>query len=561
MKRITAVIAAINSKYIHSSLAPWYLLAGIERYCTGGVTAAVVEGTVNEAVSTVAARIVDSQPDVVGLGCYIWNIAFIKRLLQVIREALPDAVIMLGGPEVSHNAGEVLRGEPLIDYVLSGEGERPFALLLDALADGVSPDTVPGLSFRRGGDITVSPPYFSNEDPPDPYSEAYLSALGGRIAYLETSRGCPFSCAFCLSGREGGIRYFDLNRAKRDLLLLAGSGALTVKLVDRTFNANKARARALFRFILDNYGASIPPGVRFHFELAGDLLDDETLALLEPAPRGLFQLEIGLQSFNAETLAAVRRRTDVIRLKENIKRLVSFGNLHTHIDLIAGLPYEDMASFERSFNTAYGLRPHMLQLGFLKLLHGAPMREEPLTYPCRYSPDPPYAVISTPWLMEAELSRLRHAEDALERLYNSGRFRRTLNYVLEKTGMKPLMLFLSAGEFLAAREVRLMALDDFTALMLGFFGALPGVDGSALRDAMACDRLTTAAGRLPPALRVPDGRLKQVMTAVNTAEKTRLQSGVRRSLALLAAENAAVWVDYTERDPVTGEYRLNRADL
>ena len=557
-----AVIAAVNSKYIHASLAPWYLLAGVEAYCSRPVTAAVAEGTVNEEPSAVAARIVERTPDVIGLGCYIWNIAFIKKLLPELKKALPDAVLVLGGPEAGYNAANLLRGEPLVDYVLSGEGELPLALLLDALADGSSPDGIPGLSFRSGGGIVASPPYFAASDPPDPYTAAYFEALGGRIAYLETSRGCPFSCAFCLSGREGGVRYFDLDRAKADLLRLANSGTQTVKLVDRTFNADRARARALFRFVICNYASAIPAGVRFHFEVAGDLLDEETLALLETAPKGLLQLEIGLQSFNETTLAAVRRKTDVERLRENIARLVALGTIHIHIDLIAGLPYEDMASFEKSFDTAYALRPHMLQLGFLKLLHGAPMREEPESYPCLFSPEPPYEVLSTPWLTEAELTGLRGAEAALDRLYNSGRFRRTLDYVLEKTGLSPLRLFLSTGDFLAEREVRRMALDDFTALMLGWLSALPGVDGAALRDAMVCDNLASVAGGvLPAALRRRDGRLKAVKIRLGGGSGTRSVKGVRRGVALLASEDTAVWVDYSDPDPVTGEYRLNKAPV
>ena len=247
MKRITAAIAALNSKYIHSALAPWYLLAGVAAYCGQNVSASVVEGTVNEELTAVAARIINKNPDVVGLGCYIWNIAFIRKLLPVIKDALPDAVVVLGGPEVSYSAGNILREEPLVNYVLSGEGEKPFAFLLNALANGASPDNIPGLCFRRGGDIVISPPCSSDEDPPHPYSAAYLAALGGRIAYLETSRDCPFSCAFCLSGREGSVRYFDIDRAKKDLLLLAGSGTQTVKLVDRTFNANRARSAGDFR--------------------------------------------------------------------------------------------------------------------------------------------------------------------------------------------------------------------------------------------------------------------------------------------------------------------------
>jgi radical SAM superfamily enzyme YgiQ (UPF0313 family) len=419
---------------------------------------------------------------------------------------------------------------------------------------------ISGVCFRLNGGIAVSPPHISADDPPDPYTDAYVKALNGRIAYLETSRGCSFSCAFCLSGREGRVRYFNMERAKNDLLRLSNSGTQTVKLVDRTFNADKKRALELFRFILDNDETAIPKGVRFHFELAGDLLDGETLALLSTAPKGLFQFEIGLQSFNEKTLEAVRRKTDAARLKENISRLISFGNIHIHIDLIAGLPFEDMERFERSFNTAYALSPHTLQLGFLKLLHGAAMRERPEEYPCEYAPVPPYRVLSTPWLTPDELRRLQAAEDALERLYNSGRFRRTLQYVLSQSGLTPFAFFMSAGAALEENAPDRESLDDYTARIFDYFGALGGVDRARLRDIMVCDRLATnSTGRLPQVLNRPDARIKAVLTAVN-AERP-IKKGVKRGFALLHAENAAVWADYTEKDLVTGEYALHKVPL
>lgn len=559
------VICMLNSKYIHSSLAPWYLLAGIEAYGGGGVSAEVVEGTINEDVAGVAERIIEKNPAAVGFCCYIWNIGFVRKLLPVIKNTLPDAVIVLGGPEVSYNAADVLRDEPLADYILSGEGEQPFALLMGALRSGGDVADVPGLCYRRDGIPVAAPPYCSSEDPPNPYTEAYFKALNGRIAYLETSRGCPFSCAFCLSGRQqpafgagGAVRFFDLERTRRDILLLAASGTRTVKLVDRTFNAARGRAQVLFRFIIENYGKAIPQGVRFHFEIAGDLLDDETLALLKTAPKGALQFEIGLQSFNPKALEAVSRRTDISLLKSNIEKLVALGNLHIHIDLIAGLPYENFESFAGSFNTAYALSPHMLQLGFLKLLHGSAMREKPDAFPCGFSHDPPYEVTETPWLSAPELRRLHEAEDALERLYNSGRFRRTLAYILERTGLAPFDLFLQAGGFLAGHSARRISLDNFTALMLELFGAMNGVDKAALRDHMVCDRLASiSGGKLPEILKIPDARLKTMMTAVNTAPETRLKKGVQRGFALLYAEAAAVYADYTEKDPVTGEYALN----
>jgi radical SAM superfamily enzyme YgiQ (UPF0313 family) len=556
---MNVLLCMLNSKYIHSSLAPWYLLAGIEAYGHESISAEVIEGTVNMTLQDAADKLIAKNPSVIGFCCYIWNIAYIKKLLLIIKNALPEVVIILGGPEVSFNAGEVLNSEPLADYIISGEGEMPLALLLDALKTGHSAADIPGVCYRANGEPVAALPYCPAEAPPNPYTKAYFETLSGRIAYLETSRGCPFSCAFCLSGRIGGVRFFDVERAKRDIVLLANSGTQTVKFVDRTFNVNKKRAQEIFSFIIDSYGQAIPKGICFHFELAGDLLDDETLALISKAPAGAMQFEIGLQSFNPKTLDSINRKTDIGLLKRNIRRLISFGSAHVHIDLIAGLPQEDIKSFAESFNTAYALQPHMLQLGFLKLLHGASMREQAELFPCRYSEEPPYEVIQTPWLSVNDFKKLHDAEDALERLYNSGRFRRTLRYVLGQTGLTPFELFVRTGSFAAKKGTECISLDHFTALILEYFASYSGIDKMALRDALVCDRLATnSTGRLPPALQVKDPGLKKAVQSLALNEATRPADGINRGCAILYSENVLVYADYTAKDPVSGEYELKK---
>ncbi|SDM78750.1 B12-binding domain-containing radical SAM protein [Acetanaerobacterium elongatum] len=555
-----AVLCALNSKYVHSSLAPWCLLAGVKAYCPADIQACVVEGTINEALTDISARIAKKQPAVVGLSCYIWNITPVLELVRILKAELPQAVIVLGGPEVSYNAAEVLTNNSLVDYIVSGEGERPFALLLNALYQSTQVKCIPGVCGRTESGVYTSQPYTPEDEPPSPYTEEYFSALNGRIAYLETSRGCPFSCAFCLSGRCGGVRSYPLERAKKELLCLAVSGTQTVKLVDRTFNANRPRALELFRFILQNYGRAIPPGVCFHFEVAGDLLDDETITLLAQAPAGAIQLEIGLQSFNPLTLAAIHRKTDITRLTHNLARVIGNGNMHIHLDLIAGLPFEDYASFAQSFNTAFALRPNMLQLGFLKLLHGAPMRENPQEYPCSYSDKPPYEVTETPWLTSRELAQLHQIEDAVERLYNSGRFKRTLNYLLECLTCTPFELFERVAESSGKHMEERITLDDYTALVYEYFSGLPNIDKTVLRDNMVCDRLATnASGRLPPVLYRKDETLKRIFTQMNACEETRAPSGVKRGIAWLYSKHCVVYADYRPetRKPVTGEYPLH----
>ena len=557
-----AVIVAVNSRYIHSSLAPWCLAAGVEKYSRQAVETVVLEGTVNESPEALIERIAEQRPSLVGFSCYIWNITYIRNILPKVRE-LTGATIVLGGPEAGYNARSLLEQLPEVDYILSGEGELPFALLCDAAAAGELPEDIPGLCRRTpAGEIIISPPHCPSEEPPSPYTKQYFDNLHGRIAYLETGRGCPYRCAFCLSSVCGTWRNFDLRRAEAEILCLAQSGAQTVKLVDRTFNADRGRARSIFSFIAAHYGGEIPEGVCFHFELAGDLLDEETLTVLENMPAGAVQVEIGIQSFNPLTLRAVDRVTDVDAVCRAVRRLIACGRVHTHIDLIAGLPEEDMSSFRRSFEQAMALRPHMLQMGFLKLLHGAPMREQPERFPCRYSEQPPYEVLATPWLTEEELRRLHYIEKALDKVYNSGRFRGTAEYAAAASGLDMFALYEHISGIFENEENALLSLDIFTALLFENLSRLQWVDKERLRDVMVCDRLSVSpAAPLPDCLRVIDRRTRAVRFELERDRATRRGFGVKRAVDILRSEHCAVWCDDVDRDPVTGLYPLHRMPL
>lgn len=546
-----AVICGLNSQYVHSTLAPWCLLAAVRAYAPS-VSAEVVEGTINESPDAVFTRIVEKAPQVVSFSCYIWNIEAVLRLTARLKRAVPGLVVVLGGPEVSYRAGNLLREEPSVDYVLSGEGERPFALLLTALDSSSSLTDISGLSYRDGDAIVEGEPYVTDELPPSPYCEEYFVTLNGRIAYLETSRGCPFSCAFCLSGRCGGVRYYPIERAKKEILLLANSGSKTVKFVDRTFNADRKRALSIIRFIREHYGVDIPRDVCFHFEIAGDLLDEDTLTVLSEAPAGLFQMEIGIQSFYEPTLAAISRKTDRERLICNIRRLLACNTVHVHIDLIAGLPKEDLSIFAESFNIAFSLSPHMLQLGFLKLLYGAPMREQQDMFPCEFSAQPPYEVCSTPWMSREDLERLHRVEDVLDRLYNSGRFRRTLRYLLDVSGYTPFELFCKLSDCLPTERV---SLDAYTELVCAACCIWDGVDAELLRGCMACDRIATnPSGILPICLRADEAERKRLKRLADTDERFRRPPSVKRGTAYV--DGQLVYADYTAPHPVNGEYPL-----
>ena len=544
------VICALHSQYIHSALAPWYLGAGVDTYATQAVEWEVVEGTVNASDDALFAKLDAAAGDVLAFSCYIWNIETVLRLAARWAAAYPDRPVAVGGPEVSFRAAELLREQPAVTYVLAGEGERSFAALVDCLAAGEEPDAVDGLSRRTPTGVVTRPPKRLTEPPPSPYGARYLAALNGRIAYLETSRGCPFSCAFCLSGQDDPVRFFPLDRAERDILTLANAGTRTVKFVDRTFNCHPVRAAHIVRFICDRVAdGSIPAGVCFHLEVAADLFDEPLLALLETAPVGLFQIEAGLQSFHADTLAAVSRRTDMDKLCVHLRRLIAAGNLHVHIDLIAGLPRESLACFAESFDRAYALSPHMLQLGFLKLLHGTRLREDAAAHGYIYDARPPYELHSGHDLSEDDRVVLHQTEDALERLYNSGRFPRTLAYLLETTRLRPFELFRTFGAYAAERGHAGMSLDDYTALVLTYFAALPAVEEQQLRNCLICDSLSTRAALLPPCLRQTDSRLKRL-------KRRFAESGVRHGVALLYAPERVAVATYSIPHPVTGQYPL-----
>lgn len=548
-----AVIVMLNSKYVHSSLAPWCLLSGVRAYCDASVSAEVFEATVNEDYRKIAERLIGLDAELYGFCCYIWNIEAVKSVASEVKKHT-NAKIVLGGPEVSFNAAEILDECPCVDYVLSGAGEESFPSLCNALAGKGDFTDVEGLCRREKGKNIISPPVISHKEYFTPYCKEYLDSLHGRIAYIEASRGCPFSCAFCLSGREKGLVLFDIERIKKEILLLAKSGTQTVKFIDRTFNASPKRADEIISFIIENYGREIPQGVCFHFEIDGGTLKESTLTLLKAAPAGLFQLEIGLQSFNSDTLRAVHRNADTSRLENVIKELVSAGNMHIHADLIAGLPCEKLSSFRESFNRLYSLKPHMLQLGFLKLLHGSELREKSRDFGCEFGNEPPYEVISTDCLSKEDMHTIHLAEDAVDRVYNSGRFSRTLSFLVKECGFTPFDLFVKLGSLTDGKNN--IPLDEYIALVYNFFG--DKTDRMRLRDALVCDRLSSnASGIIPECLKIPDKRLRRIKK--HLAENMKLSS--KTASAILYSENKVVYCDYKHKNPVTGNFELSYMEI
>ena len=542
------LFCALNSKYIHSTLAPWYLSAAVEK--VDGVIADVFEGTINEKLDDLYEKIKAYEFDIIGFSTYIWNKDYVLLLAKIIKQKLNKKVI-LGGPEVSYNAKEILSENDFIDAVISGEGEEPFY----QLASGENYEEIGGFCYRKNGEIIVKEPHISVSDPPFPYTQKYFDSLVGRIAYLETSRGCPFRCAFCLSGRQGSVRFFDLEESKRKILLLANSGTQTVKFIDRTFNADRKRAKEIFGFIINKYGKRIPKNVCFHFEIEATLIDEETLEILEKAPVGLFQFEIGLQSFNEKTLQYIYRRSDLEKTVSAIQKIISLGNIHVHIDLIAGLSYETFESFGNGFNRALELRPNMLQLGFLKMLHGAEMREDKERFETEYEDKPPYEIISTKWLSKEELKMLHMLEDVFEKLYNSGRFLRTCEYFFSLIE-NPFSEMIKFAEY-CDKNLKNNTLDDFTEALYNYLLKFDGVDRLALRDMLALDRLSTnKMGVLPEFLKVHSPLIKKMLNELEKEKETRREKNVKRAATILLSRPAFVYVDYKNLHKVKKSYKV-----
>lgn len=547
-------VCCLNSKYIHASLAPWCLFSALkEKHADFDAT--VVESTINNNIDNIINKIIDGNFKTVSFSCYIWNITKTLETCKAVKERT-GATIILGGPEVSYRAKNILSDYPFIDFVLSGEGEETYPELINALINNKSYEDVDGLSYRDNSKIKTNPEKEYSGTPVNPYCDDFFKNLNNRISYIEASRGCPYRCAFCLSGRCSTLRYFDFEQTKEKIISLANSGTKTIKFVDRTFNANAKRANEILNFILENRGKEIPESVCFHFEIAGDILTEETFAILERAPKGLFQLEIGMQSFNEKTLSAINRKTNCEKLIENIKRLISFGNMHIHIDLIAGLPYEDIESFERSFDIGYSLGANMLQMGFLKLLHGADIREQPKKYPCEFSSEPPYEVISTPWLSEEELKMLKNCEDALDRLYNSGRFLYTLGYLINECSFTPFRLFLEFGNTVIADKT---SLSDYTEKVYDYFK--DKVDGELLREALICDLLScSSALQIPEFLKRKDSSYKQIKKHFTDGNSEQIK------IAILYKSGKVFAVNQSRQKGFNGRYEgrfysLNEFDI
>ncbi len=429
------ILTTLNSKFIHSSLSIRYLKAYAKN-----IPIELMEFTINQNLDYIVGELYKKKPDVIGFSTYIWNREETLKICETIKIIDPSIKIILGGPEVSFDGDEILKDSWFIDFIIYGEGEVSFKELIERIiAGGTEFSDIKGLIFRNGENIIKNPPreFIENLDSiPSPYRDLNDN-FKNKIVYFESSRGCPFNCQFCLSSTIKGVRYFNIDRVKEDLGILIDANVGQVKFVDRTFNANKKYAMEIMEFIMKKN----PKDINFHFEVTAHLLDEEMLDFISKAKEGLFQFEIGVQSTNKKTLEAIGRTTDIDKLKLVTKKIKSFKNIHQHLDLIVGLPYEDYSSFKNSFNEVYELKPEKIQLGFLKLLKGSGLRRESEKYGMKFLDRPPYEILATNWIDYSEVLRLKGIEDLVEKYYNEGYFESSLEYIIKNHYKTPFDFF------------------------------------------------------------------------------------------------------------------------
>lgn len=421
------ILAALNAKYIHSNLALRYL----SRFQNNNQKHHVetMEFTINQRLDFIAEELFRKQPDVVLFSCYIWNVEMLRQLCPILKKIMPDCVIGFGGPEVSYESETFLRENPAVDFVMRGEGELVFTKYLEHL-DAGNPATlgeIESLTYRQGEEIFSTPQMHPMDLAllPFPYEDDF-SDVQNQIIYYESSRGCPYHCGYCLSSVENGVRFVPLDKVLPDLQKFLGKNVPQVKFIDRTFNCKKSHAMAIWKY-LHEHDNSV---TNFHFEITADLIDQETIDFLKTVRKGLFQFEIGVQSTNPQTIRAINRNVDFAALSEIVQQIKDGGNIHQHLDLIAGLPYEDYDSFGCSFNDVYALHPEQLQLGFLKVLKGSMLHQKQKEFEIVYHDTAPYEVLTTHELPYADTLRLKYVEEMVETYYNSGRFLNTLAYLV-----------------------------------------------------------------------------------------------------------------------------------
>lgn len=418
------LLVAINSKYIHSNLAVHSLAAYAAKE---GHRVQLGEYTINQTFSEILSGIYEEKPDVVAFSTYIWNVELVTKLARELKKLLKNCRFWAGGPQAGYNAAGMLKANEAFECIINGEGEKTFASLVEAVAQGKAYNEIEGITYRNGEDIIVNPARALMDMDELCFVYENLDDFKNKIIYYESSRGCPYGCSYCLSSVEKGVRFRSLELVFSELKHFLDAQVAQVKFVDRTFNCNHARTKAILEYIRDNDNGV----TNFHFEISADLLDEEELKIVSQLRPGLVQMEIGVQTTNPDTIRAINRTMNLDRLKANVARLNAARNVHLHLDLIAGLPMENLASFRQSFNDVYAMEPEQLQLGFLKVLDGSPMAAGAPEYEMEYLDSPPFEVLSNRWISYGELLQLKRIEELVETYYNSGQYQYTIRYLAQ----------------------------------------------------------------------------------------------------------------------------------
>jgi len=545
------LLCAINSKFIHSSLAVHSLKASCEFFSdkygvdTGDVI--VKEFSINDTYDSIVYGIVSECPDVVALSVYIWNVKLVGELLSDLKKMLPDCKFAVGGPEVSYGLPENIICSDDIDFIVSGEGEYRFFRVI-AQIRAVKENLILDLPSCVECDLN---------ELPFVYSEDNLHLFENRIIYYETSRGCPFNCAYCLSGADSKVKFLDIERVFKEIDFFCENKVPQVKFVDRTFNCNPKRAKQIVKYIsmLDDCVTN------FHFEVGADLFDDEFIEILAKVPQGRVQIETGIQSMQPKVLEACCRKTDTKKCFDNLERIISAGNINVHTDLIAGLPFENAELFEDSFNKTYVLKSHQLQLGFLKLLKGSPLCDMVDEHSYEFSLHPPYEVISNKYISHRDVLKLKEVEDALERYYNSGHYNISLE-IIEKYFETPFALYRALADFLKDKNLifKPMSLRQSFDIIYLFASGFVKSDGElhALKKSLLIDYFSSNKTDLPPdnlkdiwrPERSLSGRSGDIMKSCGIEDF--------RAHRLRIIDNEIYIFNVSEENPVTGRFDFVR---
>lgn len=475
------LLTAINSKFVHSNLAVRYLRAFTENMdyeCT------IREFSINDRDEKVLEEIMKEKPDIVAFSTYIWNIEMVKRLSELIKIINKDIEILYGGPEVSYDSLNILKELPG-DYIIEGEGEKTYKEFIEYKLGERSITDIRGLYFKKNGDVISngSRPLMNMNEIVFPYKED--ENLDNKIVYYEGSRGCPFNCKYCLSSTTHGVRFLDIERVKKELQFFIDKKVRLVKFVDRTFNCNFKFSMAIWEFLIN-----ADTKTQFHFEISADILKPQELELLRKAPKDRFQFEVGVQTTNDEVLNRINRFVNFSDIKEKVIELLQIKNIKQHLDLIAGLPGEDIISFKKSFNDVYSIGPEEIQLGFLKLLRGSSMREEADVYGMKYSPYPPYEILQTKDISYNELLILKKVEHMVDKYYNSQKFNNIIKFLI-KNFETPYDFYLELGNFFERKGYfnRNIGNSEYYKVFLDFNMEITKLDNEVLRDIIKYDYL------------------------------------------------------------------------